>query len=53
MRGFLMVRQNIAGFIKLRLSERPSHKGLAGLVQFFGVLVFVGMAGSRRKNIKL
>jgi cytochrome b len=40
----LMVRQDIAGLLMFRLPERPSHQGLAGLVQFFGVLIFAGMA---------
>ena len=38
-----MVRQDIAGLLRFRLPDRPSHQGLAGLVQFFGVLVFLGM----------
>jgi len=39
-----MVRQDISGLLRFRLPDRPAHQGLAGLVQFFGVLVFLGMA---------
>ncbi|UCD36441.1 MAG: cytochrome b/b6 domain-containing protein, partial [Nitrospiraceae bacterium] len=39
-----MVREDIAGLLRFRLPDRQSHQGLAGLVQFFGVLIFTGMA---------
>lgn len=41
-----MVRQDIAGLLRFRLPDRPGHQGLAGLVQFFGVLVFMGMTAT-------
>lgn len=40
------VVEDVAGLLKFRLPDRRSHQGLAGLVQFFGVLVFTGMAVS-------
>lgn len=42
----LMVWQDISSLLKFRLQESRSHQGLAGLVQFFGVLVFAGMAAT-------
>ena len=39
-----MIRQDIGGLLRFRLPDRPSHQGLAGLVQLLGVLVFLGMA---------
>jgi cytochrome b len=42
--GLKMVREDISGLLRFRLPDRPGHQGLAGLVQFFGVMVFLGMA---------
>jgi len=42
--GLQMVREDIAGLLRFRLPDRAGHQGLAGLVQFFGVLIFAGMA---------
>lgn len=38
------VREDIAGLLRFRLPERPTHQGLAGLVQTFGLSVFFLMA---------
>lgn len=43
-KGLQMVREDIAGLLRFRLPDRAGHQGLAGLVQFFGVLLFAGMA---------
>ena len=40
----LCVKDDIAGLLRLRLPERPTHTGLAGLVQTFGLLVFLFIA---------
>ena len=42
----LKVLEDVAGLLKFRLPDRLSHQGLAGLVQFFGVLVFTGIAAT-------
>lgn len=40
----LKVMEDLKGLLRFRLPDRESHEGLAGLVQFFGILVFAGMA---------
>jgi cytochrome b len=40
----LKVLEDVKGLLRFRLPDRESHQGLAGLVQFFGILVFAGMA---------
>ncbi len=42
------VWEDILTLLKFRLPDRPSHQGLAGLVQTFGLLTFlwVGLTGS-------
>jgi cytochrome b len=40
----ILVKEDIAGLFRLRLPERPTHRGLAGLVQTFGLLSFLLMA---------
>lgn len=38
------VREDIVGLMRLRVPDRPTHQGLAGLVQAYGLLVFTWMA---------
>jgi len=38
------VMQDIRGLLVFRLPDRPTHQGLSGLVQAFGLLVFTWMA---------
>jgi len=40
----LRVREDISGLLRFRLPERPTHQGLAGLVQTFGLSVFLLMS---------
>ncbi len=40
----IMVREDVAGLLRFRLPERATHQGLAGLVQTFGLAVFLLMA---------
>ena len=40
----IRVKEDIVGLLRLRLPERPTHQGLAGLVQTFGLLSFLLMA---------
>lgn len=39
-----LARQDLAGLVKLRVPNRASHEGLAGLVQAFGLVLFAAMA---------
>lgn len=39
-----LVGQDLAGLARFRLPERPTHQGLAGVVQTFGLAVFLLMA---------
>ncbi len=39
-----LVLEDLSGLLKFRMPERPSHQGLAGLVQTFGLSVFFLMA---------
>ena len=39
-----LVMEDIAGLLKFRMPDRPTHQGLAGLVQTFGLLAFFFMA---------
>ena len=39
-----LVLEDIRGLLMFRLPDRPVHQGLAGLVQFLGLLVFTLMA---------
>lgn len=41
-----MVWEDGINLLRLKLPERPSHQGLAGLVQTFGLAVFAWMAGT-------
>ncbi len=41
-----MVLDDVLTLLRLKLPERPSHQGLAGLVQTFGLAVFTWMAGT-------
>ena len=36
--------EDVAGLVRFRLPERPTHQGLAGVVQTFGLFVFLLMA---------
>jgi len=38
------VGEDIGGLLRFHLPERPTHEGLSGLVQMFGLLVFLFMA---------
>jgi len=38
------VKEDIRGLFRLRLPERPTHVGVSGLVQMFGLLVFLLIA---------
>lgn len=38
------VREDIVGLLRLRIPDRPTHVGLAGFVQAYGLLVFTWMA---------
>jgi len=38
------VREDISGLLRFQMPERPTHEGLSGLVQTFGLLVFLFMA---------
>jgi cytochrome b561 len=40
----LMVLEDIANLLRLKLPDRPTHQGLAGVVQTFGLAVFSWMA---------
>jgi cytochrome b len=40
----LMVLEDIVNLLRLKLPDRPSHQGLAGVVQSFGLAVFSWMA---------
>lgn len=40
----LRVLEDIVNLLRLRLPDRPTHQGLAGLVQTFGLAVFSWMA---------
>jgi len=40
----LMVLEDIVNLLRLRLPQRATHEGLAGLVQTFGLAVFTWMA---------
>jgi cytochrome b len=40
----LMVLEDIVNLLRLKLPERPTHQGLAGVVQGFGLAVFSWMA---------
>lgn len=37
----LNVREDIGGLFRFRLPDRPTHTGMAGVVQMFGLLVFL------------
>jgi cytochrome b len=39
-----LVQEDILGLLKFRIPERPVHQGIAGLVQTFGLLVFLFMS---------
>lgn len=39
-----IVGEDLAGLLRLRVPDRPTHQGLAGLVQAYGLLVFTWMA---------
>lgn len=41
-----MVGEDGLNLLRLKLPNRPSHQGLAGLVQTFGLAVFAWMAGT-------
>ncbi len=41
-----LVFEDVAGLLKFRMPERPTHQGLAGLVQTFGLAVFLLMAAT-------
>jgi cytochrome b len=41
-----LVVEDIAGLLKMRMPDRPTHQGLAGLVQTFGLAVFLFMAAT-------
>jgi cytochrome b len=41
---WLMVLKDIVNLLRLQLPERPTHQGLAGVVQGFGLAVFSWMA---------
>lgn len=38
------VGEDIRGLLRFRMPERPTHEGLSGLVQMFGLLIFLFMA---------
>jgi cytochrome b len=40
----LMVLEDLVNLLRLRLPDRPTHQGLAGVVQIFGLAVFAWMA---------
>ena len=40
------VREDIIGLLHFRLPDRPTHAGLSGLVQSFGLLLFSWMAAT-------
>jgi cytochrome b len=42
--GLLLVWEDILTLLRFRLPDRPTHQGLAGLVQTFGLLTFSWMA---------
>jgi hypothetical protein len=39
-----LIGEDVATLLRFRLPERPSHQGIAGLVQTFGLSVFLFMA---------
>lgn len=39
-----LVAEDLKGLLRLRLPDRPSHEGLAGVVQSLGLLIFTLMA---------
>lgn len=41
-----LVLEDLAGLLKFRMPDRPTHQGLAGLVQTFGLAVFFLMAAT-------
>lgn len=41
---FERVKEDVVGLFRFRLPERPTHVGVAGLVQTFGLLVFLFVA---------
>ena len=41
-----LIVEDIAGLLKMRMPDRPTHQGLAGLVQTFGLTVFFFMAAT-------
>ena len=41
-----LVWEDALNLLRLKLPERPSHQGLAGLLQTFGLAVFAWMAGT-------
>ncbi len=40
----MMVWEDILTLLRFRLPDQPSHVGLSGLVQTFGLLIFTWMA---------
>jgi cytochrome b len=43
---FKLVMDDLKGFLKLRLPERETHEGIAGLVQALGLLLFTWLSAS-------